>query len=285
MNNLVLSIFPGIDLLGRAFELEGYCVVRGPDLIWGQDVRDFHPPAGIFAGVIGGPPCQDFSDANWDPAPADYGLRMLDEFTRVITEAQPEWWLMENVRNVPDVTIPGYTVQRIPLTAAECGARQLRLRHFQFGSRSGWKLQPFRVCPDYHTLQPAALASEGNKRGVGLRRAWPDFCELQGLPRTYRLDGWSLAFKYAAVGNGVPLQMGRVIARAVTEAPSLAARDLFGALDDSHLCPCNCGRRLTGKQRAATVSCRKRLQYTREGRRPGQSRRDSVGAITADKIT
>jgi len=31
MNRLVLSIFPGIDILGKGFEEEGYCVVRGPD--------------------------------------------------------------------------------------------------------------------------------------------------------------------------------------------------------------------------------------------------------------
>jgi hypothetical protein len=58
---LVLSCFPGIGLLDRAFEEEGFCVVRGPDLLWGGDIRTFHPPAGRFDGVIGGPPCQLFS--------------------------------------------------------------------------------------------------------------------------------------------------------------------------------------------------------------------------------
>lgn len=32
---LVLSLFPGIGLLDLAFELESFCVVRGPDLLWG----------------------------------------------------------------------------------------------------------------------------------------------------------------------------------------------------------------------------------------------------------
>jgi hypothetical protein len=49
--NLVLSVFPGADLLGRGFEQEGFCVVRGPDLVWGGDVRTFHPPPGAFGGV------------------------------------------------------------------------------------------------------------------------------------------------------------------------------------------------------------------------------------------
>jgi site-specific DNA-cytosine methylase len=45
---LVLSLFPGIGLLDRAFEEEGFCVVRGPDLLWGGDIKTFHPPAGKF---------------------------------------------------------------------------------------------------------------------------------------------------------------------------------------------------------------------------------------------
>jgi len=48
---LVLSLFPGIGLLDMAFEEEGFCVVRGPDLLWGGDVRRFHPPAGRVDGV------------------------------------------------------------------------------------------------------------------------------------------------------------------------------------------------------------------------------------------
>lgn len=61
MSELVLSVYPGVGLLDRGFEEEGYCVVRGPDILWGGDNRRFHPPPGRFDGVIGGPPCQAFS--------------------------------------------------------------------------------------------------------------------------------------------------------------------------------------------------------------------------------
>jgi DNA (cytosine-5)-methyltransferase 1 len=56
VTQLVLSLFPGIGLLDMAFELEGFCVVRGPDLCCGggRDIKNFHPPAGRFDGVIGG---------------------------------------------------------------------------------------------------------------------------------------------------------------------------------------------------------------------------------------
>ena len=53
MRDVVLSLFPGIGLLDRAFEERGACVVRGPDLLWGGDIKGFHPPAGVFRGVIG----------------------------------------------------------------------------------------------------------------------------------------------------------------------------------------------------------------------------------------
>lgn len=55
---LVLSLFPGIGLLDMAFEEEGFCVVRGPDLLWGGNIRKFRPPPNKFDGVIGGPHCQ-----------------------------------------------------------------------------------------------------------------------------------------------------------------------------------------------------------------------------------
>jgi len=87
---LVLSLFPGIGLLDRAFEEAGFCLVRGPDRLWGGDIRRFHSPAGVFWGVLGGPPCQEFSGL-LRTEPSGYGLAMLKEYARVVTEAQPEW--------------------------------------------------------------------------------------------------------------------------------------------------------------------------------------------------
>lgn len=52
---LVLSLFPGIDILGRGFESLGFCVVRGPDKMWDSHIEDMHLPSGRFDGVIGGP--------------------------------------------------------------------------------------------------------------------------------------------------------------------------------------------------------------------------------------
>ena len=90
---LVLSLFPGIDLLGRGFEAEGFCVVRGPDLIFGGDIRSFHAPSGRFDGVIAGSPCQDYSRARRAP-PTGESDAAVAEFARAVTEARPAWWLL-----------------------------------------------------------------------------------------------------------------------------------------------------------------------------------------------
>ena len=88
-SQLVLSLFPGIGLLDRGFEEAGFCIVRGPDLIWGGDIKKFRAPPGRFQGVIGGPPCQKFSRANRNRDVAG-GMELVNEFLRVRDAARGE---------------------------------------------------------------------------------------------------------------------------------------------------------------------------------------------------
>lgn len=222
--------------------------------MWGGDVRMFHPPAGKFSGVIGGPPCQDFSSLRRLP-PTGYGDKMLKEWARAVTEAAPDWFLMENVPGVPDVAVPGYQIQRLNLSASECGGRQRRNRCFQFGSRDATCISPRRrVTPAAAVTSPACLASGPSHLD---RRGFADWCELQGLPRTFDLPGLSLGAKYRAVGNGVPVYMARVLARAVIDRIPV---------ESVTLCLCGCGRRVTGRQFQATAGCRKRMERRRRDR-------------------
>ena len=129
---LVLSLFPGIGLLDMAFEEEGFCVLRGPDLLWGGDIRRFHPPAGKFDGVIGGPPCQAFGhlgSVNRSRWGMDSVLpNLIPEFERCVIEAEPIWFLMENVLSAPSPaprrpdTEPS-TLDATVLVAAPAGGR------------------------------------------------------------------------------------------------------------------------------------------------------------------
>ena len=261
LNNLVLSIFPGADLLGRGFESVGYCVVRGPDLVWGGDVREFVPPRGVFAGVIGGPPCQNFSRANRNPDP-EKGVELVNQFLRIVTCAEPEWYLCENVNGMPDFVFDEtWVVQRFNLNASECGCRQNRPRTFLFGYRTGFGLVIHRGTKE-PGASPCVLASEGKRKH---RRTFADVCELQGLPRSFDLPGLSLGGKYRAVGNGVPVPMARVIATAIQRRPVTPVR----------VCVCECGRPAPSGRTLATPACRKRMQR----------RRDAAGVTSPGPVT
>lgn len=225
-------------------------MVSAGDILWGRDVREFTPARHVFTGIIGGSPCQDFSKARRSP-PTGQGVELVKEFQRVVHQATPEWFLLENVPAVPNVTVPAYIVQRLNLNASECGVAQNRLRCFQFGSRDGAGLVIPR-CDTPENVAPCVMASEG-KRSV--RRSWPDFCELQGLPRDFNLPGLSQAMRYKLVGNGVPVPMARVVATAIVRRH--VTRDL-------KVCVCDCGRPVQPGQTQATAACRKRMQRKRD---------------------
>ena len=152
MTQLVLSLFPGIGLLDRGFEDEGFTVVRGPDLLWGGDVKKFHVPAGRFDGVIGGPPCQAFSTLRHLVLATGKKLadNLIPEYERICREASPHWFVMENVPAAPEPVVGGYLVKSILLNNRWCpaepdgsvGAEQNRERRFSFGTAEGLSLMP-----------------------------------------------------------------------------------------------------------------------------------------------
>jgi DNA (cytosine-5)-methyltransferase 1 len=284
---LVLSLFPGIGLLDMAFEEEGFCVVRGPDVLWGGDIRRFHPPTGVFDGVIGGPPCQMFSRLaimvrhnGYEPK---FG-NLIPEFERCIAEARPRWFLMENVPAAPRPLIGGYRVWEATwnnrwFLDGEQGAEQNRVRAISFGTVDGRALAPDVALFEHAEVAAGVTSSDGGgtmrgrrplavvasnsqvpvrlvRDGNGgfrskpfavtarhaARVAWAprqavtaghggapqkniyvysleDACELQGLPRDFcEHMPFTKAAKLQVVANGVPLPMGRAIARAVKRA-------------------------------------------------------------------
>jgi DNA (cytosine-5)-methyltransferase 1 len=232
MTPLVLSLFPGIGLLDRAFEEEGFCVVRGPDVLWGGDVKWFHPPAGKFDGVIGGPPCQAFSRLRHLVKHKGLPLKpnLIPEFERVVKESSPRWFLMENVQDAPLPYVPGYITRAKMVRDVWVGGLTSRLRRFSFGTVDGvglW-IDGEALC----NPMPAApvLASDGGrcvvggsgkaKRSIGAaaanQRPMREILELQGLPENFLAEApFTMSGKRLVIGNGVPLPMGRAIAKAV----------------------------------------------------------------------
>ncbi len=239
---LVLSLFPGIGLLDRAFEEEGFCVVRGPDVLWGGDIRRFHPPAGVFDGVIGGPPCQCFSSVSRLVRARGFEPRfgnLIPEFERCVAEAQPHWFVMENVPSAPSPEIAGYTVHSFILDNRWLGEEQMRKRRFNFGTWDGRRLTVDIALFEHPNREYAVTGHSGGIALCGLttdrgkprpkksieavklaaKRPWSRLCELQGIEPDFLADApFTQGGKRRALGNGVPLPMGRAIAKAVREA-------------------------------------------------------------------
>jgi DNA (cytosine-5)-methyltransferase 1 len=238
MSDLVLSLFPGIGLLDMAFEQEGFCIVRGPDLLWGGDVRRFHPPAGKFDGVIGGPPCTAHSLLARMVEKRGYKRAedLIPEFERCVSEARPSWWLMENVRIAPTPRVDGYFMSTLVVNNRWFGAEQSRIRKFWFGC--GWRLiemadyieqEALETFEWVHTVKARGTVRPGTEHVRG-KRPLKDygFCSThtvkhslaaQGLPADWLdLAPFTVEGKQKVIGNGVPLPMGGAIARAVKAA-------------------------------------------------------------------
>lgn len=229
----VLSLFPGIGLLDRAFEEQGFCVVRGPDLLWGGDIHTFHPLPGHFGGVIGGPPCQAFSRLRYVVHHHGYQIaaNLIPQFERCVFEVQPLWFLMENVPDAPLPQVPGYSVHAQLINNRWCGGVQHRVRRISFGTREGWRLDVPGDVFESIEYAPAVCASGGVKLGIPTdktvrlkymgwktKEAYEQVRRLQGLPDDFELPVFTVAGAIKAIGNGVPLPLGRAIAQAVWES-------------------------------------------------------------------
>jgi DNA (cytosine-5)-methyltransferase 1 len=233
-------------LLDQAFEEAGYCVVRGPDLLWGGDVHRFHPPAGRFEGVIGGPPCQAFSRLRHMVEQNGYQTapNLIPEFERVVAEAGPTWFLMENVPAAPQPRVEGYQTTAELVRDVWVGGETSRERRFTFGRRAAGArfrietLALHRPDPEHAALAsgsgrpvPVAIGGGGKPKrsaksalcnyGYKTADAFTNHKRLQGLPADFDLPPFTVSAKVKALGNGVPLVLGRAVARAVLAATTL----------------------------------------------------------------
>jgi DNA (cytosine-5)-methyltransferase 1 len=153
--------------------------------------------------------------------------------------------LMENVPDAPEPNIPKYTAKSILLNNRWVGGVSNRLRRFTFGAEClcdgpcgcAWSVDLNKHL-ETEALEPAewlptALACGGVKPGTEHNRGRRPgreygYCtnvtlkthlKSQGLP-----EGWldhapfTIDGKHKVLGNGVPLPMGRAIAKAVRQA-------------------------------------------------------------------
>ena len=259
---LVLSLFSGVGLLDKVFREAGFCVVSAGDIIYGQDIRDFTGVKNKFDGIIGGSPCQDFSTLKREKG--SYSMEMLLEYIRIVQECEPDWYLLENVKCVPNVTdrlgldnsllCNLYSHQRFDINQSWYDEYS-RLRHIQFGSKEGLYLDIPRGIVNKNLQGGCALASDN--------RSFKELCKIQGLSEDFNLPDFTVKGKKKLVGNGVPLSIGRVLANEVKRVTTPGIKnncDLLGVTLQHKRCACGCGRSISKHQKTYDASCRKRLQ-------------------------
>ena len=159
----LLDLFAGCGGLSLGFAEAGFEVAAAVDN-WPEALavyrRNFRHPAieldlgdvqlakavlsewtGGVDGIVGGPPCQDFSSAG-RRVEADRA-DLTEKFAQLVAAFMPKFFVMENVgraakaaalrRAVGIVESRGYTVARVVLDASRCGVPQTRKRLFTIG--------------------------------------------------------------------------------------------------------------------------------------------------------
>lgn len=119
--------------------------------------RSFDSSKNKIDVVVGGPPCQGFSNANrWQTEIRDPRNKLFFEYLRFIEVLQPKVLLVENVPGIFSrgrgytvhrihelISDLGYTVSSSILNAAEFGVPQNRRRAFIIGIREDLSHEPF----------------------------------------------------------------------------------------------------------------------------------------------
>lgn len=183
-----------------------------------------------------------------NPASTKYqeAENLIPEFVRVVNEAHPVWFLMENVPGVPQSAYPrpnGYHVSSFILNNRWLPntTPQTRERRFWFGHcTQRIDLQKYIEVALFEPLEweyAVTAAGSGGGAPVPVRmnaggkpkrmpksipnwRTVEDYLRLQGLSEDFfdKDSPFTAAGKRLMVGNGVPLPMGRAVSKAIQAA-------------------------------------------------------------------
>lgn len=104
MSPSALDLFAGTKSATRFFAENGW-KVDYVDILDGVDIRSFHP-AGTYDFVWASPPCPEYSQGGRNKTWAskyDADRSLWIEGLRVIHEARPRYWIVENVKGAQQV--------------------------------------------------------------------------------------------------------------------------------------------------------------------------------------
>jgi DNA (cytosine-5)-methyltransferase 1 len=146
----------------------------GPDIVLGNicDIASSAIPACDV--VVGGFPCQGFSQANMLRVADDQRNRLYLEFLRVVRDKQPLYFLAENVRGIlslaggraiaeieSDFAAAGYRVAKKLFNVADFGIPQMRKRVIIAGTRADLPEVLDYEYPEPTHADPAKVAGLG----------------------------------------------------------------------------------------------------------------------------
>ena len=221
---VAISLFSGAGGLDLGVEAAGYrvtaAVERDPDAaltmeknfhhlaspvirrdILNTPTREILQCAGLKAGqrpdlLVGGPPCTPFSKSGfwleWKRAGLDPDASLLQAYTRVLAEAKPRAFILENVyaltyknkasrpayeRLLREISDAGYSFDAKVLNAADYGVPQVRPRLFIVGVPRGSEL-PELPEPSHTGMWERRLSGGGATPHVTAQQALADLeCE------------------------------------------------------------------------------------------------------------
>ena len=216
-NFQVVDLFSGCGGLSLGFEKAGFDVLCGLDS-WQWAVETYnknfeHPcinidvgdveavedvlapffevsDVGLRPGIVGGPPCQDFSSAGKRVEGSRAGL--TEKFAEVVGLLRPGFVVMENVPQalkaqsyqsaLSMLRDTGYEVDTVVLDASKCGVPQRRKRLFALGFEDGEILDD--VLESLHGEQDSKSMTVRDYFGKDL-----DFEHYYNPPRSYARRG------------------------------------------------------------------------------------------------
>lgn len=134
--------------------------------------------------VVGGFPCQGFSQANMLRFAEDERNRLYLEFLRIVRDKQPSYFLAENVRGIlslaggkaiekieSDFAAAGYRVAKKLFNVADYGVPQMRKRVIIAGTRSDLPTHLDYQFPDPTHADPVKASKLGLKPWVTIAQA------------------------------------------------------------------------------------------------------------------
>ena len=269
-NYNIVSFFSGAGGMDLGFEKAGFKIIFANEFdksIWETYEKNHNTPLDKrdirtidineipdCDGIIGGPPCQSWSEAGMMKGIEDDRGQLFFDFIRMLKGKQPKFFVAENVSGmlskrhekavhniIKMFEDAGYTMKIKLLNANDYNVPQDRLRVFYIGFRKDLNINfefptPLDYKPTFtiqaggrqaplHPQAPKMIQIEQNKRifvpgkeNLYRRLSVRECARIQCFPDDFKFYYNDLATAYKMIGNAVPVNLAYHVALAIKDA-------------------------------------------------------------------